>query len=61
MSPMKRFNMLLEPAQLAALTAIQDRAGINVSEQIRRAIAAYLSEQTTLSKAELRRIQQQNP
>jgi hypothetical protein len=56
MSPKARFVVLLESAQLAALRAIEDRAGTRLSEQIRRAIDEYLDTQTVLSRAELARL-----
>jgi hypothetical protein len=42
MSPKDRFQLMLEPEQLAALRRLQDETGAPVSEHIRRAIAAYL-------------------
>jgi len=53
----QRLQLLVEPVQLAALRLIEERTGANVSEQIRRAIDAYLDEQTIISKAERRRLQ----
>jgi hypothetical protein len=56
MSPKQRFPVMLEPAQLAALKAIETRSGAPVAELIRRAIDQYLETQTVLPKAELRKI-----
>jgi len=56
MSPKQRFNFMLEPGQLAALKAIEARTGATPSEQIRRAIGAYLETQTAIPKAEIRKI-----
>ena len=42
MSPKDRFQIMLEPAQLAQLRKLQDETGAPVAEHIRRAIAAYL-------------------
>jgi hypothetical protein len=39
---------MLEPGQLAALKAIEERTGAPVAEQIRRAIDGYLASQKTL-------------
>jgi Ribbon-helix-helix domain len=56
MSPKQKFNLVIEPAQLAALKAIEERTGARISEQIRRAIQAYLENQTVLTKAELKKL-----
>ena len=56
MSPKQRFAVMLEPGQLAALQEIERRIGAPISEQIRRAIDAYLATQTVISKAELKRL-----
>jgi len=37
-----RFNFVIERDKLARLKAIEKRDGINVSEQIRRAVDAWL-------------------
>jgi hypothetical protein len=50
MSPKDRFQLMIEPAQLAALRRIQDETGAPISEQIRRAIAAYLEKATPKKK-----------
>lgn len=57
-SPKQKFNLLLEPRQIAALEAIEKKTGARLSEQIRRAIDAYLDTQTIISKSELRKILQ---
>jgi hypothetical protein len=56
MSPKQKFNLVIEPVQLAALKAIEERTGARISEQIRRAIQAYLENQTVLTKAELKKL-----
>lgn len=56
MSPKQKFNLVIEPTQLAALKAIEERTGARLSEQIRRAIDAYLRQQTVLTKAELKKL-----
>jgi hypothetical protein len=56
MSPKQRFVMMLEPGQLAALRVIEERTGARISEQVRRAVDAYLEQQTVLSKAETRKL-----
>ena len=55
-SPKQKFNLLLEPRQIAALEAIEEKTGARLSEQIRRAIDAYLEAQTVIPKRELRTI-----
>jgi predicted DNA-binding protein len=45
MSPKHRFMLSIEPDQLAALKAIQERTGAPVAEQIRRAIDKYLEQE----------------
>jgi hypothetical protein len=52
-SPKQRFTLIIEPTQLAALQAIEERTGARLSEQIRRAIQAYLDTQTVIPKEEL--------
>ncbi len=47
---------MIEPEQLAALKAIEERSGAPVGAQIRLAVNAYLEGQTVLSKGELRKI-----
>jgi len=58
MSPKLKFNVMLEPGQLAALKAIEDKTGAPVAVQIRRALDAYLQGQAVLPKAELRKMLQ---
>jgi hypothetical protein len=43
MTPKAKFNLLLEPEQLAALRDIQAVSGATVAEQIRRAIADWIA------------------
>jgi hypothetical protein len=45
MSPKTRFQILLEPEQLAALRRIQERTAAPVASQIRRAVANWIAEQ----------------
>jgi hypothetical protein len=51
--------MMLEPVQVEALREIERRTGAPMSEQIRRAIDAYLRSQTVLTKKEVDRILKQ--
>ncbi len=55
-SPKQRFTLIIEPAQLAALRALEERTGARLSEQIRRAIQVYLDAQTVITKEELHAI-----
>lgn len=48
MSPKTKFNLLLEPEQLAALREIQTITGATVAEQIRRAIADWIAKRGAL-------------
>jgi hypothetical protein len=41
--PKQRFNLSIEPRQLAALKRIEQKTGARASEQIRRAIDLWLS------------------
>ena len=45
MSPKERFQILLEPEQLAALRRIEDKTGAPVARQIRMAVEHWLGEQ----------------
>ena len=56
MSPKQRFVVMLEPGQRAALQAIEDKIGVTISEQIRRAIDLYLDGQETIPKGEMKRL-----
>lgn len=56
MSPKQRFQLVVEPEQIAALKAIEEKTGARISEQIRRAIDAYLDAQKVLSRSELKAI-----
>jgi hypothetical protein len=56
MSPKTRFQLVIEPSQLSALRAIEEKTGARISLQIRRAIDAYLQAQTVLPKSQLKRI-----
>jgi len=55
MTPMQKYNFFIEPTQLGALRTIEERVGIPIAEQIRRAIQAYIESQTFVTKAELRK------
>lgn len=55
-SPKYRFNVMIEPERLEVLRQIERRTGATPSEQIRRAIDAYLLSQTVLSKKEVAKI-----
>jgi hypothetical protein len=45
LSPKTRFQILLEPEQLAALKRIQERTAAPVASQIRRAVEKWIAEQ----------------
>jgi hypothetical protein len=49
---------MLESGQVAVLKAIEEKTGTPLSAQIRRAIDAYIREQTWLRKAEVNRLLQ---
>jgi hypothetical protein len=55
-TPRSRYTFFIDEEQRAALTAIKDRDGISESEQIRRAIKAWI-EQKGVQKATSRRAQ----
>jgi hypothetical protein len=55
MSPRVRFNFFIDPDQRAALAAIKARDGIPESEQIRRAIAAWVAERGADTKTARKR------
>jgi hypothetical protein len=55
-SPKYRFNVMIEPERLDALREIERRTGATPSEQIRRAIDAYLQSQTVLTRKEVAKI-----
>jgi hypothetical protein len=55
MGSRKRYSFWIEDRQAAGLKAIKDRIGIPESEQIRRAIDAWLTEQDTTNKADRKR------
>jgi hypothetical protein len=56
MSPKYRFNVMIEPERLALLREIERKTGATPSEQIRRAIDAYLQAQTIVSQKEVAKI-----
>lgn len=43
--PKQRFQVLLEPEQLAAMREIEELTGAPIGEQIRRAVGQWLLEQ----------------
>jgi hypothetical protein len=45
MSPKRRFQMFLEPAQVEGLRRVEARTGAAMAEQIRRAIDAWLEKE----------------
>lgn len=50
MAPREYIGIRLDPELLKALRAVQERDGVPVSEQIRRAIRAWLVERGELPK-----------
>jgi hypothetical protein len=52
----ERFQLLIDPRQLAALRAIETKTGARVSVLIRRAVDAYLQTQKILTRAELKQL-----
>jgi hypothetical protein len=50
MSPKTRFQILLEPEQLAALRRIQERTAAPVASQIRRAVEKWIAEQGEMTE-----------
>lgn len=56
MSPKYRFNVMIEPERLELLREIELKTGATPSEQIRRAIDAYLQSQTVLTKKEVTKV-----
>jgi hypothetical protein len=54
-SPKNRYTFFIDDAERAALTAIKERDGISESEQIRRAIKAWI-ELKGITKAASRRV-----
>jgi hypothetical protein len=53
MSPKRRFSMMVEPKQIDVLREIERRTGAPISEQIRRAVDAYIATQTIVTKKEV--------
>ncbi len=53
--PLRPANFRLESELLEGLQQVRDRDGIPVSEQVRRAIRAWLSEKGAAVKAERKR------
>jgi hypothetical protein len=53
MSPKRRFNMMVEPKQIDVLREIERRTGAPISEQIRRAVDAYIATQAIVTKKEV--------
>ena len=56
MSPKYRFNVMIEPERLELLREIERTTGATPSEQIRRAIDAYLKSQTVVAKKEVTKV-----
>jgi hypothetical protein len=54
-SPKKRFQVMLEPDQLAALRQIEEETGAAIGEQIRRAIDQSLRDKRDTVKSERKR------
>jgi hypothetical protein len=52
MTPRYRYTFFIDDAQRAELTAIKERDGISESEQIRRAIKAWLERKGGTKKTE---------
>jgi hypothetical protein len=55
-SPKYRFNVMIEPERLQMLREIERKTGATPSEQIRRAIDAYLQAQTIVNKKEVAKV-----
>lgn len=55
MSPKARFQVMLEPAQLETMRAIEARIGVPVSRQIRQAVDRWLADHEE-SKTERKRV-----
>lgn len=51
--PKYRFSVMIDSERLEVLREIERRTGAKASEQIRRAIDAYLGSQSVLSKKEV--------
>ena len=56
-APKEPYLVKIDPELLAALREVQDRDGINVSEQIRRGIQLWLKSKGVTAKAAPRRAQ----
>ena len=56
MSPKRPFNIMLEPRQIDALRKLEEATGAKPSEQIRRAIDAWIKDRgVTVKKTERKR------
>ncbi len=55
MSPLKPMNFRLETELLAGLEHVRERDGIPVSEQVRRAIRAWLQDKSVTVNSERKR------
>jgi hypothetical protein len=55
MSTLRRFQILLEDRQLAALRAIEAKNGASIAGQVRIAVEQYLKRQTVVSEREINR------
>ena len=54
-TPRNRYTFFIDDEQRAALSAIKERDGISESEQIRRAIKAWIEQKGVVVKAERKR------
>ena len=55
MSPKERFAVLFDPETLEALRGNEERLGIPIGEQVRRAVRAYLADFSKQVTEELKR------
>jgi Ribbon-helix-helix domain len=61
MSLWKRYSFWIEHEQAAGLKAVKERDGVPESEQIRRAIDAWLEAQGVMGKAARKRVAPRKP
>ncbi|MFN2447456.1 MAG: hypothetical protein ABR606_17960 [Vicinamibacterales bacterium] len=55
MTPRSRYTFFIDEDQRAALAAIKERDGISESEQIRRAVKAWIAQKDVTTKTERKR------
>lgn len=55
-APRERFHFYIDEQQRAGLRAMKERDGISESEQIRRAIDAWLEQQGVTKRADRKRV-----